>query len=269
MRTINKILAEIEKHIRDNTYRPIESNTLELKDLSSGTNWKEFYKTICAFLNTDGGIIVIGINEDTNNKRYSFTGFNSNNENKIKTVVNHFKNSKGIIPIFLEDYIKLNAIDIIPFLHGQVCVIYIEKLPLDLKYVLFEGYAYERQITGDHKISKEKIERHKEIIEELRNATELETVPNVELDAIDVDLLNEFIIKLNTDKKVETIKSDIAAAMSFLIRKKFVVNNKPTLLGLLVCGRHIGDLIGGKCELDAYFQSGKFWPMTKKFSKTM
>ena len=266
MKYIEKILTEIEGHIKANTYKALETNNIEFKDLSSSGSWDQLYISVCSFLNTQGGIVIIGIQEDIKKKQFKFTGYNPNDENKIKEISAKINSIDGS-PVDLIDYIQLNAVDIIPFLTGHVCVLYIEKLPLDRKYVFFKEFAYERQLTGDHRISTEKINRQLEIIEELRNATELETVENVTLEDLDIDLLNEYIIKLNADKKVETIKADIQSAISFLIRKKFVRENKPTLLGLLVCGKHIGDLVGGKCELDAYFETGQTLADDKKIYK--
>lgn len=255
MRDIDKILLQIEGHIKNGTYTPIETDKIELKDLSGGENWKELHKTICAFLNSKGGIIVIGIKEIQKKQLFHFTGYNPNNEPKIKELLSLFTDETGE-GVDLREYIRTDLIEVKPFLDGQVCLIFIEKLPDDEKYVFYKGEAYERQITGDHKIPKEKIQKQKELKEELRNAIELEFVPNATLDDLDVDRLNDFIIRLNTDKKVETVKADIQGAMSFLSRKKMVRNGNPTLLGMLVCGRHVFDFLGGKCELDAYFETG-------------
>lgn len=255
MRDIDKILLQIEGHIKNGTYTPIETDKIELKDLSGGENWKELHKTICAFLNSKGGIIVIGIKEVQKKQMFHFTGYNPNSEPKIKKLLSLFTDDIGE-GVDLREYIRTDLIEIKPFLDGQVCLIFIEKLPDDEKYVFYRGEAYERQITGDHKIPKEKIQKQKELKEELKNAIELEFVPNATLDDLDVDRLNDFIIRLNIDKKVETVKADIQGAISFLSRKKMVRNGNPTLLGMLVCGRHVFDFLGGKCELDAYFETG-------------
>ena len=266
MKQVDKLLNEIELHIKLGTYAPLETNSIELKDLSSSDNWKQLYITTNAFLNTQGGIIVIGINEDVNKKQYKFIGFNVNYENKLKTINQKFTDFSGN-QLKLEHFIKLDYAEIIPFLNGHVCVLYIEKLPENEKFAFYENKAYERNLTGDHIINIDKIKRQNDLIEELKGAVELENVENTALTDLDIDLLNEYIIKLNADQKVETVKADVNAAMSFLIRKKFIRNNKPTLLGLLVCGQHIGDLIGGKCELDAYFETGKTLADDKKIYK--
>ncbi len=91
MRETDKILIEIENCIDNNIYTPFESDTLELKDLSTGNDWKSLYESICAFLNTKGGIVIIGINENTKQKNYHLTGYNPNNEPNIKQIIHQFK----------------------------------------------------------------------------------------------------------------------------------------------------------------------------------
>ncbi|MCL2245834.1 MAG: putative DNA binding domain-containing protein [Lentimicrobiaceae bacterium] len=255
MRAIDKILANLEKSIKSNVYSPVETGELELKDLSGGEDWQELYKTICAFLNTKGGIIIIGIKEDTKNKCFKFTGFSLTQsiEDKIKNFSNLFTDKSGA-SVDLSDFISNKLVEIKPFLDGNVCLVFVENLPEDKKFVYYKSSAYERQLSGDHRINDEKIQKQDELIDELRSAVELNLVPETTLDDLDVDQLNDFIIRLNADKKLETLKSDIPSALSFLNRKKFIRNNTPTLLGMLVCGKNIFDHLGGKCELDAYFE---------------
>ena len=254
-RPIDKTLLRLEQSIKEMTYSVIETDQLELKDLSGGDDWTELYKTICAFLNTKGGIIIIGVKEDTKNKQLKFTGFSSSQstEEKIKNFSKSFTDKTGV-PLDLSDYINPNLVEIKPFLDGNVGIVFVEKLPEDKKYVYYKSSAYERQLTGDHRIKAEKIQKQDELIEELRNAVELELVPGTTIDNLDVDKLNEYILLLNSDKKVETTKEDISSAISFLSRKKFIRDYSPTLLGMLVCGKDIFDHLSGRCEIDAYFE---------------
>ena len=52
------LLLSIEKSIRENIFIDVEQSNIELKDfyLSSGNDWTSLKETICAFLNTDGGV---------------------------------------------------------------------------------------------------------------------------------------------------------------------------------------------------------------------
>ncbi len=255
MREIDKILLQIEEHIRVGSYSNVETDKIELKDLSGGIDWKELHKTTCAFLNTKGGIVVIGLKEDSKTKQFKFTGFNPNNENNIKILPTLFIDEEGR-KLDLTEYVRPDLIEIKPFHTGQVCLVFIEKLPDELKYVFYKGEAYERQGTGDHRIPDAKIQKQKQLKEEIKNATELEFVPNATIEDLDIDKLNDYIIRLNSVVKVEAFKSDLQSAIPLLTRKKFIRDGSPTLLGILVCGKHIFDHVGGKCELDAYFETG-------------
>ncbi len=266
MREIDKILLQVEEYLNTGTYSPVETDKIEFKDLSTSSDWNELHKSICAFLNSKGGIAVIGIKEDQKRGVFKFTGLNPNNEPNIKRLPNLFTDDKGR-KIDLTEYVRPDLIEIKPFLNGQVCLVFVEKLPDELKYVFYDNEAWERQGTGDHRVPPEKIQKQKELKEEIRNSTELEFVPNATLEDLDIDKLNDYIIRLNSVVKVEAFKSDLKSAIPFLNRKKFIRDGSPTLLGMLVCGKHIFDHVGGKCELDCYYETGSSLADDKKIYK--
>ncbi|HMG68937.1 MAG TPA: ATP-binding protein, partial [Chitinophagaceae bacterium] len=89
MKVIDKILNDLEDSISSNQYIRIENENVELKDNShSGGSWDKLMESVCAFLNTDSGIIIIGVNEDIKNRKYTLKGFNFDNENALKAYVN-------------------------------------------------------------------------------------------------------------------------------------------------------------------------------------
>ena len=97
MPLIDKTLEILEYCIENNTYDEVETEKIELKDLSLGSDWTELYKSTCAFLNSNGGNIIIGINENTKTKKYKYTGFNYDNENKLKEIGKQFADKFGNI----------------------------------------------------------------------------------------------------------------------------------------------------------------------------
>ncbi len=254
MKVVDKTLIQVQECIENNTFNELETEKIELKDLSTGDEWKELYKTICAFLNTNGGNIIIGINENSDKTKYLFKGFNAANESKLKEIPKQFTSDSGQ-KIDLTEYIRPDLFEILDFMDGRVCVLHIEKLDEDKKYVMFNGNAYERKLTGDHKILKADVDKQKELRSELELARELRIVENTSLENLDVDRLNDYIQRLNQSMKVETLKSDIPSALSFLERKKFVLNRRPTLLGMLVCGTTLFDFIQGRCQVDGFVES--------------
>ena len=255
--TIDRALDTIAKCINTKSYKEAENDRLELKNLAGGWG-DDWYKTVCAFLNTKGGVIVIGIHDKNNSKpaHYKFTGYvnSTENENHLKQDLPKKFTDRNGRPIDLSAY--LSRIEIRNFLEGNVALIYVEELPDDEKYVYYNGKAYQRKITGDHELSKIAIEEYEELKAEVITYQELEIVKDTSLNELNINKLNEYITKFNKGKKNgETLKADLNTALSFLNRKNFVRSNQPTLLGMLVCGDHVEDFIQGKCEVDCYVKS--------------
>jgi len=254
MKIVDRILSQVKQCIENDTFKELETEKIELKDLSTGEEWKELYKTICAYVNTNGGIVIIGIKENNDKSKYLFKGFNAANESKLKEIPKQFTTDTGI-PFDITEYVRPDLFEIIDFMGGRVCVLYIEKAPEEKKYIMYNGVAYERKLTGDHKIVKSEVERQKELRAELELARELRIVENASIENLDVDRLNDYIQRLNQGMKVETLKADIPSALSFLERKKFVLGNNPTLLGMLVCGSTLYDFVQARCQVDGYVES--------------
>lgn len=196
-------------------------------------------------------MIIIGVHQSEKDRRYSFKGYNPQIESALKGLSKQFKNQQGM-PLDLA--LAFPAPEIRDFMHGKICVVYVEKLDEELKYVFYKGEAYKRKITGDHKLTTAEIEAQNELKADLENVRELKVV-DATLEALDIDKLNDYIIRLNRDVRVETLKADIHSALSFLSRKAFVRSNKPTLLGMLVCGKNIEDHIGARCQVDGFVDS--------------
>ncbi|MEY4934310.1 MAG: hypothetical protein RIS64_669 [Bacteroidota bacterium] len=254
MNTIEKNLHIIEDCIKKNQYKEVETHRFELKDLSSGWG-DDWYKSVCAFLNTNGGIIVIGINDKNNAKppHYKFTGYNNSdaNEKHLKQdLPKKFKDNHGNV-LNLTPYIS--KFEILDFMSGKVAVVYVEELSDDEKYVYYEGAAYRRKLTGYHRLTNMEIEEYEELKKDIIKHQELFIVPNVGLGALNIDKLNQYILRFNRGKrKGETLKTSLEHALSFLDRENFIREKQPTLLGMLVCGDDVEKHIQGKCEVDCY-----------------
>jgi ATP-dependent DNA helicase RecG len=266
MRQIEKILLEIESCIKKDIFKQLEHDKLELKDNSyNASNWKEIYKTACAFLNSGGVIIIIGIHENDKEKKYNITGYDKLSENKTKEIVKIFTDELKN-QVDLGEY--FSGFEIHKLLDKEVLAIYIEEVPEDKKYIYFEGFAYERQITGNHKISSKKILAQAEYKQEISTAKELQPVINTTLNDLDVNKLNEYIHLLNKEINIESIKPDINNAKSFLERKGFITKSlQPTILGVLVCSKNIEDLLGSRSQIDCYVNTGVEIADNKKILK--
>ncbi len=268
MKTIDKIIQKLEDYIVNNQYEPLETEAFELKNQPGNQKQSEYTsikQTICAFLNTNSGIIVVGVKEDSKEKKYTFTGYKSTFEESFKSLEkNAVTDIKGI-PIDISEYIKF---EIKPFLDGHILAIYVEKLPHDVKYVFVNGTAYERKLTGDHPVDRLKIEAHEEYKLEIKNSKELRPVINTTIQNLSADKLNDYIYWINKEIKIENTKADIESAKAFLIRKSFLTKDEePTILGMLVCGEYPADYLGNRCQVDCFVDSAVKIAQNKKIFK--
>jgi predicted HTH transcriptional regulator len=148
MDLIEKNLNVILTCISNGQYKEVENERFELKSLHSGwgDNW---YKSVCAFFNTNGGVIVIGINDRNNTKpqQYKFVGYvnsDSNEKHLKQELPKKFTDREGNA-LDLSSYIS--KFEIRDFLDGKVAVVYVEELADDKKYVYYNNIAYTRKLA--------------------------------------------------------------------------------------------------------------------------
>jgi predicted HTH transcriptional regulator len=223
-----------------------------LKDLSSGNEWTSLKETVCAFLNTNGGYVICGIRE--RNKQYSFPGFDRNNEGRIIELRSRFfKNDNDVLPDLSENI----DFDYRNILEKTLAIIIIRPLSEDLKYLKFDGVYYERVLTQDKVIHNAKIIQHREYKTELEYSKEINPVANATLDDLDIDKINQFIIKVNATGRKETVKKDLQDAADFL-KRRYCINAEGavTVLGLLLFGKEPFQHLEYRAEVDCYFETG-------------
>jgi ATP-dependent DNA helicase RecG len=261
MRKVEQIIQKLEYYITNSIYESIETETFELKNQPANQKDKEYIsikETICSFLNTNGGILMIGIKEDKKNKKYIFNGYDSNFEESIKILEKDAVYDINSNPIHISEYIKFEIRD---FLDGRILLVYVERLPHDIKFVFTYNkdsklVAYERKMEGDHAIDKIKVEAQEEYKIEIQYAKELRPVINTTIRHLSVDKLNDYIYWINKEVKIESTKADIENAKSFLLRKSFITkDDEPTILGMLVCGEHPEDYLSNRCQVDCFVHS--------------
>jgi predicted HTH transcriptional regulator len=249
---IDRVLERLAELIRAGHYQEQETDTVEIKPVpADGGQWKELHKSVNAFLNTHGGIVILGIKEEGQgpSRRYVFSGYRDEAEAKLKELPGLFADRQGV-EVNLRD--AFPEIKIREFMDGKVAVIFVDELAADQKYVFYQKLAYRRILTGDHRISEAEIEKQEEYREEVLYARELQPWPEASLNDLDIDILNDYILHLNSPVKVEAMKADMESAKPFLERKKFVKGGQVTLLGMLVCGKYVGDHLGFRCHVHGY-----------------
>lgn len=260
---VNNIISRIETTLTSGLFQDSEDPIVELKDLSSGNEWTSLKETICAFLNTNGGYIICGIRE--RNKQYSFPGFDRNNEGKLIELRTRFFKSDNDVLLDLSDNIDFDYRNI---LGKTLAIITVRPLSEDLKYLKFDEIYYERVLTQDRTIPKLKLIQQREYKLELDYSKEISPVSNSTIEDLDIDKINQFIIKINTTGKKETVKKDLQDAYDFL-KRRYCINPEGsiTVLGLLLFGKEPFQYLEYRAEVDCYFETGNDIGRDKRISQ--
>ncbi|MBS4027534.1 MAG: putative DNA binding domain-containing protein [Ignavibacteriales bacterium] len=261
---VDKVLVEIEDCILTNQYRRIESEIIELKNYGhKGTvNWDSVMESVCAFLNTDGGIIILGIKEDdkSENKHYEVKGFNFNNESSLKEALKTFRDDAD----HPKDIMRLIQIEQREFMNQIIMIMFVDPLAYDERYVFYKGVAYQRIMQSDEHITQYEIEKQKEEKQDYINARELQPVPHATLDDLNIDKANFYINKSNEESQTINNLKSVEEAIPFYTFNGFYRDNKPTLLGMLVCGENLSHFLGFRSQVDAYVDIPGNLPQNKK-----
>ncbi|MDI1273785.1 ATP-binding protein [Polaromonas sp.] len=245
-------LAQLQTLIEQGKFEELESDTIELKPCpSTGQDWSERFKSVNAFLNTRGGLLILGIKEEGrgSERKYVVSGYDASAENKLSEMRQIFSDSEKH-PLDLTEY--LPPTEIHSFMGNRIAVQRVDAVPAQQRFIFFRGDAFKRQLTGDLKIKQAELDRQVEFLEEIAQARELDPLGKEGVECVDLDKLNEYILQLNRLQKIESLKPSLDEAIPFLTRKRFLIDGRLTLLGGLVCGAHPGDLLGFRAHVHGY-----------------
>ena len=258
--SILKALQTINSCLDNNSFVAVEMHNIELKDLSTGSEWTSLKESVCSFLNTDGGTIICGIRE--RNNKYVLTSFDRNNESRLAQDLSKktFQDDRNQT-IDVSDYLLLEYIS---FRDGEIAVISIKPLSEDLKFVKYNSKFFERKLTGDYEISGARINQQKEYKSELEYSKEQSIVKEASSNDLSLDKINNFINLLNKSSKKETLKPDLTIARQFLERRHFIKGEEITTLGMLVCGLEPFRFLEYRTEIDCYFDTSSSISKDKK-----
>jgi len=251
MKTLDKLFGRLEALIREDRFEDLETEGIELKPVpATGGDWRSLTESVCAFLNTRGGLVVLGIKEEQRpERRYRVTGWRPEAEPQVVGLAKRFTDRRWQ-PMDLAEWLPVREER--EFMGQRLLVLYVDELPAERKFCFLDKEAYERVLTGDRKIPEVRIQAQEEYKEEALQARELTPVPAAKVEDLNLDRLNDYIQLLNRQTKIETMKADLAAALLFLTRKAFVVGGQVATLGVLVCGQHPADLLDYRCRVHCY-----------------
>ena len=252
MKPIDQILLKLADLIQQERFVELETEGLEIKPVPvDGGEWKERHKSVNAFLNTRGGILILGVKEEGTGpaRRYVLSGWKDHAEPNLKEFPRLFTDRKGVKQD-LNDCFPL--MELRTLLGERIALVYVDELAADRKFVFLNGTAWKRILTGDHKVTDREVEAQEEFKEEAAHAKELQPVPAMTEADLDLTKLNQFIFHLNQPQQIETLKPDLNAARPFLERRCFLKEGSVTILGALVCGNHPGDRLEFRSHVHGY-----------------
>lgn len=264
---INDTLYTIKHSIEYDTFIDVETTKVELKDLSSGHEWSSLKESICAFLNTDGGIVICGVRE--RGEKYHFRGFDRKNESKIIDLqLNTFKNDDGVfVDLSTSIYFDYQSLTI-KNQTADIIIIAVYPLSDDLKYVSYNGEYFERKLTQDKKIPTAKIQQQREYKLDLEYAKEIAVIDGATNKDLSLDKINRYINLLNREIRSETLKPSLAKAKPFLSNQHFIKNDAVTMLGMLVCGDDPFHFLFSRVEVNAYYDTASDIGKDKKIFRS-
>ncbi len=155
-----------------------EDKNIELKK-AQNTVPESFWETYSAFANTDGGVVIFGVDEE----RKQVTGVK--NPHKIKEDLLNLSNNPQKVSV---NMLKDDNIQIITLKENiQVMLIRIPEASYQQKPVYLKNnpiLAYERLGEGDRKLSKEK---YKELVVNSQEETDNELLKNYDIDDLNTE----------------------------------------------------------------------------------
>ncbi len=252
MKPIDQILLKLADLIQRGRFVELETEWLEIKPVPvDGGEWKERHKSVNAFLNTRGGILILGVKEEGTGpaRRYVLSGWKDHAEPNLKNFPHLFTDRKGVRQELNDCFPPM---ELRTLLGERIAIVYVDELAADRKFVFLNGSAYKRILTGDHKVTDRDVEAQEEFKEEAAHAKELQPVPDMTEADLDLTKLNQFIFHLNQPQSIETLKPDLNSARPFLERRCFLKDGAVTILGALVCGNHPGDRLGFRSHVHGY-----------------
>lgn len=253
MDSLSPILNKLEICVRQGSWESLETDWLEIKPVpATGNAWNSIRDSICAFLNTRGGVVLLGIKDEQHPQRsFSFTGYTENNSGNLSALRTAFQDTKGH-PVDVSDCL---LVEVKAFSTGQLAVVRVSALPEDRKFCSHSGAALERIADRDEKIPAHRVAEQEERKREMETFRELQPMSGVKLEDLSLQRINELILLINQGQSqaIETIKSTLPDAASFLERKRFLLKDgQVTTLGVLVCASRPEEHLLFKGQLDAF-----------------
>ena len=205
---IKKMETICDTHFSYAIFPHFESDTIEFKKNINLQCVEKYYETICAFLNSSGGILIFGINDNR-----EVIGISSENIDDLKLAIDSIYHEKKIIDNDL-NLLKINNIKtkIIKNNIGKtIFLIKVNKIDSDTKYQLSNGKIFYRLNASNYFHKKEKIYKESEVFNRI-NLKNLETekmIDSFRKEITNLTNINKHIQTENEKKDKEILEKNI------------------------------------------------------------
>ncbi|KXT61042.1 RNA-binding domain-containing protein [Lactococcus sp. DD01] len=213
-----------------------ESQKVEFKAAKSAFP-KDALKTICAFSNTNNGLLILGVSED-DKKRFYVSGVQDTNKviDDLFSVLNNTnKVNKNVI--------NEKDVTIKSFEGKDIIIIPVRKVHYKDKPIFLNGnisQSFYRQGTGDFRCSQETINA---MLRDSGNESFDSTViTDFTIDDLDTETVNKYIDKFKTVSEdhpfLKLSNEEFLVKINALRVNRETGTLSPTVAGLLVFGKH-------------------------------
>ena len=110
MEDLIRILDRLESCVSRETYESLETDWLEVKPVpATGNAWDSIRESVCAYLNTRGGVVLLGIKDEQKPKRrYVFNGYTEDQSGQLSELRKHFKDARSN-PVDVSEHVRFEV----------------------------------------------------------------------------------------------------------------------------------------------------------------
>ncbi len=149
MKFIDQLLQQLAYSITSGEYIWTDHDKVAIKETPADEKgWDSIFISVNAFLNTNGGALIVGITDDESTGSYTFQGVGADELLVLKGINAAFTDHAGK-PTDLEANLSIERHH---FSGGYVASISVQPLHEEQKFVFYNGSAWKRLLTGDQKM---------------------------------------------------------------------------------------------------------------------
>ena len=126
---LNLVLAQLDPCIQQGRYQSIETDSFEIKPVPAVKgDWDSIHGSFRAFLNKQGGMVLLGIKEEKDiTRRFVFKCYGEDNAENIKRIRTGFTDRDGS-HLDVTEYLNPG---VQPFRNGQLAILRVSPVPED------------------------------------------------------------------------------------------------------------------------------------------